>query len=771
MNLPMIKKVCSAVLTVALLTSLLFAAFPVLTYAQEGGQQIELPDSTDSTTTIEDSEAQDEEEINVIALEPGSAAISLTGPSSTKVGQKFELGVALTGITDGVKAGKFTVEYNAALFEYNSAKAASSKTQIVSESAELSRVTIVTANTDSAVVDGEQILLLSFTAKAKAGINNIQVSAELGIDPEGAMTAAQKAALGVAIAAADTGVAGDLNGNHMVDVGDLALLIAYFGIDSTSSNWSKVAAADFNGNGVIEIDDLAALGKVIVFDAGKPFDVLEASVMDIQNAMEAGTLTAVQLVQMYLDRIAAYDKSGPMLKSIISVNQEALSIAADLDEERKTSGARSLLHGIPIIVKDNYNTIGMATSAGCTCLKDNFTLTDAFMVKQLKDAGAIILAKANLHEFAFGLSTVSSLGGQTLNPYDLTKNPGGSSGGTGAALAANLGVIGLGTDTGGSIRVPSSYNNLVGLRPTIGLTSREGIVPLALTQDVGGPIARSVEDVAIAMDFLKGYDANDTATLGSIGRTPDTYTKYLDTDGLNGARIGVIRATSVMGSNAKVIGLTNQAIEDMRAAGATVIDVEVPNLAKILGYSSLSGYEFKSQLNEYFEKYVNNVPGTLVPYKSLGDVIASETDFLLSQKDSYITRNGIGDLATLKEYRDILLDRPKVTQESLLKVMADNQLDVLMYPSTANPPTSLTTTSAGNANRLSPFSGFPAISVPAGFVDNGTNPKLPSNIELLGRPYEEGTLIKLAYSYEQHTHHREAPVTTPALPAVLDPAA
>ena len=223
------------------------------------------------------------------------------------------------------------------------------------------------------------------------------------------------------------------------------------------------------------------------------------------------------------------------------------------------------------------------------------------MIKKLKDAGAIILAKSNLHEFAFGLSTISSLGGQTLNPYDLTKNPGGSSGGTGAALAANFGVIGLGTDTGGSIRVPSSYNNLVGLRPTIGLTSREGIVPLALSQDVGGPIARSVEDLAISMDILKGYDPEDAATVFSMGRTPSTYTKYLDADGLRGARIGVIDAL-VSSSSAAVGGLTQQAITDMEAAGATIVHVTVPKLTEILSFSSLSGYEFKSQLNEYFKK-------------------------------------------------------------------------------------------------------------------------------------------------------------------------
>ncbi|WP_238403845.1 amidase family protein [Paenibacillus paridis] len=755
----LMKKFCAAVVTTTLFTSLVFIAAPTRTYAQQ-----------DEPVAVNEQETE-----NIITLAAGSPVLGISGPVLAKVGEQFQVNVSLSSSASDVKAGKYTIEYNSALFEYVSSSPATDKTQILSENKGISQVTIVTAVTGSALADGEQVLHLSFIAKARAGVNNITVSAELGLGDEGTTSTTQASTHGVAVTADETGVKGDLNGNNVVDIGDLALLIGYFGIDSSSADWAKAVAADFDGNGIIEISDLAALGKLIVFDAGKPFEVMEASVMDIQNAMEAGTLSAVDLVNLYLDRIAAYDSAGPTLKSIISVNPEALTIAAELDQERKTKGPRSLLHGVPIIVKDNYNTIGMATTAGCTCLKDNFTTSDAFMVQKLKDAGAIILAKSNLHEFAFGLSTISSLGGQTLNPYDLTKNPGGSSGGTGAALAANFGVIGLGTDTGGSIRVPSSYNNLVGLRPTIGLTSREGIIPLALSQDVGGPIARTVTDIAISMDVMKGYDPEDAATLYSVGRTPSTYTAFLDADGLKGARIGVIDA--LLGTNAKVKGLTEQAIADMEAAGATIVHVEVPNLTKILGYSSLSGFEFKSQLNEYFEKYINNVPGTLVPYRSLGDIIASETDLLGSQLSSYKTRNAIGDLSTNTDYMDIIVNRPKITQTSLLKTMTDNDLDALLYPSTANPPTSLSTTNAGSANRLSPFSGFPAISVPAGFVDNGAQPKLPQNIELLGRPFDEQTLIKLAYSFEQHTHHREAPSTTPALvegpqtPPALVPAA
>ncbi|TXK76738.1 amidase [Paenibacillus sp. N3.4] len=546
----------------------------------------------------------------------------------------------------------------------------------------------------------------------------------------------------------------------IIDVGDLAVLIKYFGIGSDNPNWSKVANADFNKNNVIDISDLAALGKLVLYDNGQPFKLLEADIMGIQNAIAAGKLTSVELVQMYLDRIAAYDKQGPSINSIISINPDALTIAANLDKELQEKGPRGLLHGIPIIVKDNYDTLGMPTSAGCTCLKDNNSVSDAYMVQKLKDAGAIILAKANLSEFAINTDTNSSLGGQTKNPYDLTKNPGGSSGGTGAALASNFGVGGLGTDTGGSIRIPSSYNSVVGIRPTIGLTSRDGIIPLALSQDVGGPMTRTVADAAIMLDVVSGYDSNDIATAASVGQTPVSYTKYLDKNGLKGARIGVITDSGVTGNNTEVKALLSKSVQDMQAQGATVVEVSIPNISTILSYGSLSGYEFKFNLNDYLSNS-RMVDTTKLPYHSLTDIINSGTDFLQSLKTTLNTRNGIASLET-QEYKDILLYRTRITQQSLLKVMADNKLDALLYPSTSGP----TGSSTGSANRLSPFSGFPSISVPAGFVASGT----PIGIELLGRPYAEGTLIKLAYSYEQATHKRVMPTSVPDLPVHVVPA-
>ncbi|GAE06679.1 amidase family protein [Paenibacillus sp. JCM 10914] len=260
-----------------------------------------------------------------------------------------------------------------------------------------------------------------------------------------------------------------------------------------------------------------------------PFNIQEATIADMQAAMEQGKVTSVTLVQTYLNRIYRYDSK---LNSILTVNDKAIQTARALDEERRFQGPRGPLHGIPIIVKDNYDTADMPTTAGCICLKDSIPLNDSEQVARLKAAGAIIIAKANLDEFAFNITTSSSLGGQTLNPYNLAHYPGGSSGGTGAAIAANFAAAGLGTDTGGSIRIPSSLNSLVGIRPTIGLSSRDGIIPLALTQDVGGPMARTVADAAAVLEATAGYDAKDLVTTQSLGRVPDSFLNFLDQDGL-----------------------------------------------------------------------------------------------------------------------------------------------------------------------------------------------------------------------------------------------
>lgn len=722
----MIKPITKLASLVMLSTSLLFT--PILdTGAYASG--------TSTPTALEQPQAQ----------EP-KALVQLSGPALTSVGNSFDVTVSLTGATGDATAGKFIFEYDPTQFEYLSATSTNSAVTIAGINAESGKVTIVTTDTTGSLTTAGSLLTLTFKANTASDLSGITGTVELGID-DGSTVQTPEESLAIQI----TGAAeGDLNNNSVIDVGDLSVLIKYFGIASDDSNWTKVANGDFNKNNTIDVQDLATLGKKVLYDNGQPFELMEADIMSIQNAMAAGKLTSEQLVQMYLDRINEYDDT---INSLITVNPDALATAKALDEERKEQGPRGLMHGIPIIVKDNYDTLGMPTSAGCTCLKDNQTVSDAFMIKKLKDAGAIILAKANLSEFAINTDTNSSLGGQTWNPYNIKLNPGGSSGGTGASLASNFGVAGLGTDTGGSIRIPSSWNSIVGIRPTIGLTSRDGIIPLALSQDVGGPMARNVSDAAILLDAVSGYDPNDIATAGSVGRKPVSYTRFLDKNGLKGARIGLVMDSSVIGSNQEVLALLNQAAQDMRDQGATVVGVNIPNIADILKYPSLSGYEFKFNLNDYLSN-TRFVDPNVVRYHSLQDIINSGTDFLSVLKGTLTTRNSVESLDT-QEYKDIVLFRPRTTQQSLLRLMADNNLDAILYPSTSGPAGS----GSGNANRLSPFSGFPAISVPAGYVSSG----LPVGIELLGRPYEEGELIKLGYAYEQATHHREAPKSVPAL--------
>ncbi len=470
----------------------------------------------------------------------------------------------------------------------------------------------------------------------------------------------------------------------------------------------------------------------------------EASIFELQHAMRKGDLTSEQLVKFYLDRIEEYDDS---INSIITIDEDAIAAAKQLDKERKGGRVRGELHGIPVILKDNYDTYDMPTTAGSLSLEGSVPPDDAYQTKKLREQGAIILGKANLHEFAFGFHTISSLGGQTYNPYDLTRYPGGSSGGTAAAVASNFVTVGLGTDTGGSIRIPSSFNNLVGIRPTMGLASRDGIIPLALTQDVGGPIARTVEDAAVVLDAIAGYDPADPVTAASKGHVPKTYTHYLKKNGLKNTRIGVVR--DLFGDEAQINATMEDAIEDMKEMGAEVVEVTIPNLDKILAYPSLSSYEFKFQLNDYLASL-----GSDAPVRSLSDIIESGK-FDSSLKSGLVSRNNVQSLENHAEYQEIITNRPKVAKDNVNAALNDNELDALLYPtSNALPAIIGKNQGAGNANRLSPFTGFPALSVPIGFSDNG----LPIGMELLGREFAEPTLIKIAYSYQEGTHHRKAPV-------------
>jgi Asp-tRNA(Asn)/Glu-tRNA(Gln) amidotransferase A subunit family amidase len=494
------------------------------------------------------------------------------------------------------------------------------------------------------------------------------------------------------------------------------------------------------------------------------FRLQEATVTSINEAFDAGVIDAEQLVQLYLNRIAAYDDQGPALNSLITVNPKALTEAAALDLERQTTGARSPLHGIPVILKDNYNTFDLPTTAGATVFKDFIPEQDAFQVQKLREAGAIILAKANLSEFAFsGGSSESSLGGITRNAYDPLRTPAGSSGGTATAIAANFGVIGFGTDTGGSIRNPASVSNLVGLRPTIGLSSRSGIVPLALSQDVGGPMTRTVTDLAFALDATVGFDPQDPITATSIGKIPDTYTSFLNLNGLQGARIGVVRSLFGLDADpeaAKVNQVINQSIADLKLLGAEVVDdVTIPNLDTILSYPSLSAFEFKFNLNDYLAANPN------APVQSLTEIIESG-GFLPSNLNTLITRNSVEPLETNARYQEIIRDRPKLTQQSLLQALnlldsdSSNNLDALIYPTNTRPPGLISPPSnLGSNSRLSPFSGFPALTVPAGF----TSGNLPIGLEFLGPAFSESTLLRLSYAYEQGTLNRRPSSIVPPL--------
>ena len=332
-----------------------------------------------------------------------------------------------------------------------------------------------------------------------------------------------------------------------------------------------------------------------------PFQLDEATIADVHEAMKRGTLSARALVERYLARIEAYDQAGPKLNAIILVNPKALADAEALDAEYKRTGKLRPLHGIPVLLKDNVDTQGLQTTAGSTSLKGHVPARDAVIAGKLRDAGAIVIAKTNLHEFAVWGETVSSLGGQTLNPYDTTRTPGGSSGGTGAGVAANFGTVGIGTDTINSIRSPASANSLVGIRPTLGLVSRTGIVPYSFTQDTAGPITRNVADAARVLDAIAGYDPQDAATAAGVGRQPASYTAHLDRNGLNRTRIGVLRSFFGSGpEHRETNAAAERAIEAMKSRGATVVTLDDPiDVNELVSKTSVHLHDLERDLDTY----------------------------------------------------------------------------------------------------------------------------------------------------------------------------
>jgi len=464
-------------------------------------------------------------------------------------------------------------------------------------------------------------------------------------------------------------------------------------------------------------------------------------------------------MQSYLARISAYDQTTE-LNSLILVNPNALKEADQQDQEFKRTHKFRPLQCIAMIVKDNYDTKDLQTTGGSLALKSFVPAQDASMVKKIREAGAIILAKSNMAEWAFSpYVTVSSMGGITRNPYDLDRVPAGSSGGTAAAVAANLGEIGMGTDTGNSIRGPSSHNDLVGIRPTIGLTSRDGIIPLYSGNDVGGPMARSVEDAATLLNVLAGYDPADPVTKVSEGKIPKSYTQFLDKNGLRGVRIGVFRKyIDTPTTDPQIKELTEAAIRDLKAQGAAIVDpFVIPDFEKLT--ENIWCGDFQADLNHYLAQHAQNAR-----YKSLAEIVQSGLYLpYIEGRLKEAIHPKTPEEAQEPPCLDVYHNPKKIAfRNALLAAMDSAKVDAIIYPTWSNPPRKvgdMKSPAGDNSQILSPQTGFPAITVPMGF----THGSLPAGLTFLGRAFSEGPLIKYAYAYEQATHHRRPPAKFPPL--------
>jgi amidase len=487
------------------------------------------------------------------------------------------------------------------------------------------------------------------------------------------------------------------------------------------------------------------------------FDVMEKTIAELQDAMAGGTVTSRQLVDAYLARIAAYDKQGPALNAIVALNSEAQAAADALDAERRAKGPRGPLHGIPVLVKDNYETIEMPTTAGSIALASFHPRNDAFLVRKLRDAGAVILGKTNMHELAAGITTTGSRFGQTRNPYDLDRNPGGSSGGTGAAIAANFAVAGMGSDTCGSIRNPASQNNLVGLRGTQGLSSRTGIVPLSSTQDIGGPLARTIADLAVLLDATVGPDASDAQTQANAGHIPASFRAVLRADTLKGARIGVIR--SLFGTapeDQEVTTAVNKSLDALKQAGADPIDVVIPGLDDLLRDSSVINAEFKFDLADYLSRHAD------APVTSLGEIL-DRGMYHAALEGTFRARNAVEKRGTDQERRARI--KRVAIRDAVVAVMDEHRVSALLYPTLRRKPARIGEAQGGSNCTLSAHSGLPALGVPAAWTTDG----LPIGVDLLGRPWTEADLLSLGFGMEQLLKLRAVPFSTPALVAGKSP--
>ncbi len=512
---------------------------------------------------------------------------------------------------------------------------------------------------------------------------------------------------------------------------------------------------------------LTASGAGAAAAAAQEVALSSATVADLGAAFDAGTLSAERLVGLFLARIAAYDQEGPALNTVLWLNERALDEARVLDAERVARGPRSPLHGIPFVLNENVDTADMPTTEGSVLLAGSIPPDDAFLVRKLRDAGAIILAKVNMSEFASGV-TMSSVGGYIRNPHDVARTPSGSSGGTGAAVAAWLAQLGVGTDTGGSVRGPSTSNGIVGLKPTHGLVSRDGIVPLSLTFDTAGPMARSVHDVAAMLSVMAGLDPADEATAKGAGRIPDDYTAALDADALRGARVGLAR--QFMGADEEVDWIVQSAVQAMRDAGATVVEVELPPWlleARADWYTTIRWRDFRAQIPDYLATLRDGYPRTLAELVERSRAVVSTTPegavpnptrwALFEQEEASGSQTDPEYVAV----RDFGLPMAQRLVEGL---MAGERLDAILYPTSPTRPGLVDGGGGGggapSATNLANLTGFPDLIVPAGF----TSDRLPVGISLLGPAFSEARLLGLGYAFEQATRARRDPVTTPALP-------